>query len=146
MSRQTRRSLLATVGVGIASAGCLNAISPSGSTTGSPTPLPNNRVSLPDGPKSPPEHPTALSVDSVREFVLLYEYRFVYNSLWRSDETAVSISCQVDDARSVDVGYSVTVTCSGRAETEADGNTPIQDEWPRRTVTYLVDEDSVVRE
>lgn len=152
MSRLTRRTLIASVAVAGGGAGCLDSLRAGAGRAGPATPLPNETVALPDGPKSPPERPSTLSVDSVREFALLYEYRYAYNTLWRDDDSAVSLSCHVLDATAFDRVYRVAVSCSGHAETEArsvpdaSGPTPVRDEWPERTVTYLVDEDSVIRQ
>lgn len=152
MSRQTRRTLLASVALAAGGAGCLDSLGSGPGRAGPSTPLPNRTVALPDGPKTPPERPASLSADSARELALLYEYRFVYNTLWRNDDSAVTLSCRVVDTSAFDHGYRVTVSCRGYAETEArsvpdaSGPTPVRDEWPERTVTYLVDEDSVIRQ
>lgn len=148
MSRQTRRSLLAGAAVLAGGAGCVDALRSRGAPSGdgTPTPLPDRTVSLPDGPKDVPAHPEALTEDAVREFALLFEYRYAYNELWQSADSTVSLSCQVLATESVADHVAVTVRSEGSAETAAADGTPDRDEWSARVVTYRVDEDSVIRE
>lgn len=138
-------------------AGCLGGVS--GTTTPidteSPTPtaapLPDETVSLPDGPKTAPDRPSELDADSVAEYVRTYEYRYVYNSLWYSDDSNVNLECEVDGVEEIPAGWRAVVTCTGYSNTrgEATGTataTELHADWFTQTFVYYVDEDSVVRE
>ncbi|SDM53772.1 hypothetical protein SAMN04487949_1999 [Halogranum gelatinilyticum] len=116
------------------------------------TPLPDRTVALPDGPKTRPDHPDSLTLETARTYARKFEYGYVYNSLWYSESTEVTLSCEVVDAREVDVGYKVVVSCTGYSNTggggESDGNTTatmVHADYFTQVYTYLLDEDSVVR-
>ena len=116
----------------------------------SATPLPDRTVALLDGPKARPDRPDSLTLETARTYAREFEYRYVYNSLWYGESTDVTLSCEVVDARAVDVGYEVVVSCTGYSNTnnDSDGNataTMVHADYFTQVYTYLLDEDSVVR-
>ncbi|MDS0299932.1 hypothetical protein NDI76_14375 [Halogeometricum sp. S1BR25-6] len=121
------------------------------------TPLPARSTPFPDGPKSPPERPAALTEESLREFLTTYERRWVYNAMYpgpnRSYEAHVS-NCEVRWLDERDAAHVAVVACTAYAEYETrpggEGNatgTPVRvhADWFTQSFTYLVDEDSVIR-
>lgn len=87
-----------------------------------PTPLPPGSIEFPDGPKEPPERPADLTAESVRQYVVTFEYRYVYNQLWLNQYTEVTLECRVDDLTERSWGYEVVVTCTGHSNTRPPEN------------------------
>lgn len=129
--------------------------SPAGSPTDTPvtgpaTPLPNETVSLPEGPKVAPDRPAALTAETVRRYARTFEYRYVYNSLWYNEYSDVTADCEVDTVERVDVGWKAVVTCTAYSNTggPTDGTaspTELHADWFTQSFTYLLDENSTVR-
>ncbi|MEF8774049.1 MAG: hypothetical protein V5A23_00260 [Halobacteriales archaeon] len=153
---RTATGVLALVAMALL-AGCLGGVSgtvtPTDTDSPRPTvsPLPEETVSLPDGPKTAPEPPAEMDAESVREYVRTYEYRYAYNSLWYSDNSNVNLDCEVDDVEEISAGWRAVVTCIGYSNTggEAPGTataTELHADWGTQTFVYYVDEDSVIRE
>lgn len=114
------------------------------------TPLPDRTVALPTGPKDPPERPESLTLETAQSYVREFEYRYVYNELWYHESTEVTLSCEVVDARELDVGYEVVVSCTGYSNTgdDSDSNgtvTMVHADYFTQVYTYRLDEDSLVR-
>lgn len=169
MTRRSRRAVLrAGSGALLAAfAGCLGAggsrspdgtgsrtdRSPTGTgTPGWQTPLPDRRVSLPDGPKDPPDHPDELTAETVRTYVRTYERRYAYNSLWYGETSAVNLDCEVRSVAAVGTGYEAVVACTGYSNTGGSApnatatGTVLHADWGTQVFRYLVDEDAAVRE
>lgn len=145
MRRRTYLRLLAPpAGVGLLS-GCSGRFG--ASENGTRTPLPDETVDFPSGPKEPPERPASLTEATVREYVREYERRYVYNRLWTNEDSVVGVACEVERAEDIDVGYSVVVSCQGQSKTGgSDPNeTVVYGDWFETTRTYLVDGDSLIR-
>ncbi|MEZ3116781.1 hypothetical protein RYH80_12755 [Halobaculum sp. MBLA0147] len=129
--------------------------SPAESPTDTPvagpaTPLPNETVSLPEGPKVAPERPSELTAETVRRYARTFEYRYVYNALWYDEYSDVSADCEVDTVERVDVGWKAVVTCTAYSNTggPTDGTaspTELHADWFTQSFTYLIDENSTVR-
>lgn len=129
--------------------------SPAGSPTHTPvagpaTPLPNETVSLPEGPKVAPERPAELTAETVRRYAHTFEYRYVYNALWYDEYSDVTADCEVDTVERVDVGWQAIVTCTAYSNTggPTDGTaspTELHADWFTQSFTYLIDENSTVR-
>ena len=126
--------------------------SPDDGPTSPSTPLPNETVTFPDGPKTRPERPETLTLETARSFVRDHEYRYVYNQLWYDESTDVSLSCEILDAREIDVGYEVVVSCTGYSNTGGEQrpnstatSTVMHADYFTQVYTYLLDENSLVR-
>lgn len=169
----SRRRVLRLSGVGLAAslAGCASGVldeesSTSGTTTtestsrtttdsattddptthamGVETSLPEGTTEFPDGPKSWPERPDDLAAERVREYVTAFEYRWVYNRLYRDETTAVHAECGVDSVTEYGLGYRVVVWCSAWANTDTEEGTMHADYF-KQYATYFVGADSTVR-
>lgn len=149
----------ALLGIALLMAGCLG--TPSGpvspgstptatgtSTVPTATPLPTGQVELPSGPYDRPERPPSLNRSAVREYVRTYEYRFAYNSLWRSERTDVNLECSVERVTERAWGYEVLVTCSGHSDTQPpETESPaVHADWFDQTFRYRVGENATHRE
>ena len=119
-------------------------------TTDVVTPGENATVEWPDGPKSQPERPADLTDETVREFVKTHEYRYVYNSLWYSEHTSVSLECSVEKVGPAGDGYEVIVSCTGYSNTRGPTSgtetaTELHADYFTQTFVYYVDENSLRR-
>ncbi|SEO33585.1 hypothetical protein SAMN05216388_101162 [Halorientalis persicus] len=137
-----RRTLLSTLGAGVvAVSGCLGEQS-----SGAGTPLPAGSIDFPDGPKERPERPSPVSETAAREYVKRHEYRYVYNSLWMGKHTDVVVDCRVDSVEQRQWGYEAVVTCTGYAESRANGTvTPAHADWFTQSYRYRVSENTTQR-
>lgn len=106
--------------------------------------LPQGSVDLPDGPESRPERPGILTAEQVREYVKAFEYRWVYNRLYRDESTTVHARCGVDSVTEYGAGFRVVVWCSAYANTQSEEGT-IHADYFRQYATYFVGPDSTVR-
>lgn len=150
-----RAALTALVGA-VLLAGCVGGLGPS---TGGESPanatdtpddeLPDLTLTLPDGPKERPERPAELNRSTVRDYVLDFEYRYAYNSLWYSEHTEVNLDCSVDSVTEHRQGYNVTVSCTGYSNTGGateDGTaTVLHADYFTQAFVYYVDADSTLR-
>lgn len=111
------------------------------------TPLPAGQVRLPPGPYDRPERPATLDRAAVREYVRSYEYRFAYNSLWRSEHTDVNLDCNIQQVTEAAWGYEVLVMCSGHSDTDPPGTVSpsIHADWFEQTFRYRVSENATHR-
>lgn len=112
-------------------------------TTPTMTPFPDGSVLLPDGPKEPPERPDELTAVTVEGYVRTYEYRYVYNRLYRSNVKRIEVSAGVSEVVETPVGFAVGV--QARGWTNYGGTTTVHADFGGHLITYLVDEDSTVR-
>lgn len=145
MRRRTYLRLLGLpAGVGLLS-GCSGRFG--ASENGTRTPLPDETVDFPSGPKEPPERPASLTEATAREYVREYERRYVYNELWTNEDSVVGVACEGERVEYVGVGYRVVVSCRGQSKTGgSDPNaTVVYGDWFETTRTYLVDDDSLIR-
>lgn len=131
----------------LALAGCTGL--PTGGTA-TETPYADTSTTLPAGPKDVPDRPTTLNASTAGEYARTFEYRYVYNTLWRHDGSTVEVDCDTERVESARDGYRVTVTCYGYANTqdESDGNTTatvVHADWGTQTFDYYVDSDTTRR-
>lgn len=112
-----------------------------------PTPLPAGQVELPPGPYDRPERPPTLNRTAARAYARTYEYRFAYNSLWRSEHTDVNLACRVERLTERGWGYEVLVTCSGHSDTDPpETDSPeIHADWFDQTFRYHISENATHR-
>jgi len=108
------------------------------------TSLPEGSVEFPDGPKSRPERPDELTAESVREYVKTFEYRYVYNLLYRDESTSVHAESGVDSVSEYGRGFRVVAWCSAWANYDQDGTT-LHADYFTQYATYFVGPDSTVR-
>lgn len=99
---------------------------------------------FPDGPKSPPERPADLTPASAREYAKVFEYRWVYNRLYRGESTDIRRECGVNSVSEHGEGVRVVVRCSAWANSDRNGTT-IHADYFTQYATYFVGPDSTVR-
>lgn len=142
-----RRSFLRLLGP-TASLGLL-----AGCTGGDAAPEPNTQTTFPErtvefpgGPKDPPAHPDTLTEDTAGEFVRTYERRYVYNQLWKSNESVVGVACELQRVENIDVGYKVIVSCEGQAKTGgSNDDSPVYSDYFNTARTYYIDDNTIIR-
>lgn len=151
-----RRAVLAVVAL-VALAGC-SGVAPGHSSSSSPTPTatttpyPNETVAFPDGPKSRPALPDAITAESAASYATTHEYRYSYNEFWAGPGTEVGMSehsCQIESTEATGDGYVVVLQCTAYVNepTEDASSTQTQHfDYPPWTVRYYVDENSVLRD
>jgi hypothetical protein len=145
----TSGPLLAGLGLTLLLAGCLGAPGATPSTAPTATPPGSPGIDFPDGPKSAPDRPAALTESSVSEYVRTYEYNYVYNNLWQGQYSVVSLLCQVDDTSGGVWGYDVVVTCTGSSTTSPPAGstaTPgMHRDWFTQSFRYSVSNGETTR-
>lgn len=120
------------------------------STVHSPTTPADGTIEWPEGPKDQPDRPETLTEQSVREYAKTHEYRYVYNTLWYSEYTEVTLDCSVETVGPAGEGYEVIVSCTGSSNTggEAPGTrtaTVMHADYFTQTYSYYVDENTTRR-
>lgn len=143
-----RRSSLRLLGVGTWSsllAGCSGRLRPPPAPE--QTPLPNETVAFPRGPKEPPARPSSLTEDSARVYVKEFEHGYVYNKLWVNEESVVGVTCQIERVEDISAGYKVVVSCQGSSKTEGPGPnaTVVYGDWFKTSSVYFIDDSSLIR-
>lgn len=143
---QRRTAAVAVLTLAITTAGCL------GAEKGTPTatPLPPESITVPDGPKEPPERPAVLNESSVGKYVKAFEFRIAYNSLWINEYTDVTLACRVDTVSTRPWGYEAIVTCTGHSDTDVPENATATPgphaDWFTQSFRYRVSENATHRD
>lgn len=167
MTAKSSVPLIAVFALAVLAAGCVQG--PAGSPTATPTatpsetvespteiatdvqtPPPNRTVEFPGGPKERPERPETLTEESVGAFAKTHEYRYVYNRLWYSEHTEVTLDCTLEGVTERDGWYEATVSCTGYSNTGGETNgtetvAPHHADWFTQTYVYSVKEHSLIR-
>lgn len=113
-------------------------------TTQSPayTTLPEETYELPEGPKSPPAQPETWNESAARSYVISYEERHVYNTLYNPEVEEINVSCNVAEFETLSEGYRVVVLCQGAAYVGDDGQ---HGDYIGKRITYLVADGTAIR-
>lgn len=106
--------------------------------------VPEGSVEFPEGPKDRPERPADLTAERVREYVRIFERRWVYNRLYRGDSTDVHRECGVDSIAAQGERFRVVVWCSAWANS-GKGGTTVHADYFTQYATYFVGANSTVR-
>lgn len=96
----------------------------------------------------PPDRPATLNASTAAAYARTFEYRRVYNRLWRSERSNVTLDCSVTNTTAVPPGYNVTVSCTGYSETPVETQaSPLitHADWETQVFRYYVDANSTVR-
>jgi hypothetical protein len=164
MRTSRRLFLLSTIGISSFTTGCAEWVKPSNEqktsftnderssieTTSQPkttrtpeyTTLSEGTHDLPDGPKSPPEPPETWNESTAEAYVIEYEKRHIYNSLYSSRVEKINTSCGVVKVEAINVGYRVVVLCEGVAYLE---DADYHGDYIGKRITYLVSEGTAIR-
>jgi len=79
----------------------------------------------------------------VGAFAKTHEYRYVYNRLWYSEHTEVTLDCTLGGVTERDGWYEATVSCTGYSNTGGETNgtetvAPHHADWFTQTYVYSV--------
>lgn len=152
-----RRQFLAATGggVGVALSGCLEgSLRPrgGGDEFEPHDPQPSDPPDLPPGPEDAPERPSTITVETVGEYVVAFEYAYAYNTLHCGDLQVIDVASDSAFERETDHGVYAFGAATGYArcgsgpEPEHVDHGPPPFEWAvgEEHVVRIEDVDAVV--